>query len=160
MNHRVTMLDWTSRAIAVGSAGLAAWLAWPPALWTPPEMLAPSSNPAPQSAKPLPLDADQLFRRCQRPLQQPLFDPPPAPDPPLDAPPPPNLQLIATALGGAESYAVVRNGDGAAILVAEGESIPPFTVTKIERGRIELSQGDQTLSLTVPWYAQIAEARP
>ena len=160
MNPRVTLLDWTSRAIAAGSVGLAAWLAWPPTPWTPPNLPAPASNPATPFAKPQPLDAGQLFRLCQRPLQQPLFDPPPVPEVPQAAPPPANLQLIATALGGAESYAVVRSGDGATLLVAEGDAIAPFTVAKIERGRIELRQGDQKLSLTVPWYAQIAEAMP
>ncbi|MDX2197989.1 MAG: hypothetical protein SF069_03340 [Phycisphaerae bacterium] len=160
MNPRVTLLDWTSRAVAAGSVGLAAWLAWPPTPWTPPISQVSTSNPASQSAEPQPLDADQLFRLCQRPLQQPLFDPPPVPEAPQAAPPPANLQLIATALGGAESYAVVRSGDGATLLVAEGEAIAAFTVTKIERGRIEITQGAQTLSLTVPWYAQIAEATP
>lgn len=153
---------WNLGCAAIAAAGilLALQFARPLPAWSPPALPQLTATSQPSAAAPQRWTPDQIAALAARPLHQVLFDPPPVAAPAPPPPPRPALELVGTALGAETPFAIVRRSGTNLALMTLGDEIDAYRITQIERGRIQLTDGVDVFSVQVPWYAELAEARP
>ena len=157
-------VDWiwnlSTALIFIGGAGLALQLGRPLPPWDPPELPPPTPSAAPRAADGSPWSAAQIAVLGKRPLQQSLFDAPPTAAPPTPPPPRPTIELVGTAIGANAPVAIIRRPGTGVALVTLDDDLGSYRITAIERGRIRLANDADAFDVAVPWYAELAEARP
>ena len=126
--------------------------------------LAPANEPAPTSANPLwaiPLSAltatrdRPLFSASRRPppaAEAPvaIMRPPPPPPPPAE-PERPNLALVGTILGGAESFGIfIDQGSRSALRLRLGQEHEGWTLRSVQRREATLEKDQQSVVVAMP----------
>ncbi len=154
MRSRWCWLDFVAGVAAVGSLVILASLLRPLPGWNRPASDTPES--APKTAVPsIALALDDYRVIWQRDWRQPLFDAPPTVAAAPAPSPPPSVELLGTIIEPGRRFALLRN-TGRTHLLAEGDEFDGFSVSRIDRGKVRLTRGDESYDLLVRWYEQLA----
>ena len=111
---------------------------------------------ASSATSPSPPGLERFAQVWSRPMQKPLYDPPPKPEPPSPPPPPPkplNIRLLGTMLESDRPAAMFTSSRGGIFIREVGQTVSndpgEATVVRIEANKVvvEFDGGERVLTL-------------